>query len=312
MKNWIWAGIALLLITTVACKERAKKEEKATAPKHEFKPVSIPAAYTDPQQQAEYYVAHLWEHFDFTDTAFIHLPEITEQAFASYVQALHSVPKAKAAAAVKKMLKQAGQETLMLRYFADLYEKYIYDPNSPFMNEELYISVLEVVAASDQFEEEQRARAAHRLEMAQKNRLGSKANDFSFTLASGKKTRLYDIKSEYILLFFNNPGCTACKIYRDAMCASSLITGLIQQNRLKVVAVYPDEDLTEWRDYLPQIPAEWINGYDETLALRGEKIYNLRAIPTLYLLDKDKTVLLKDARVEVVEPYLTATVPPLP
>jgi thiol-disulfide isomerase/thioredoxin len=312
MKKRIWAGALLLLIATIACKERAKKEVAPAIVKHEFKPVTIPSAYTDPEQRATYYVTHLWEHFDFADTALIHLPDITERAFASYVQALHAVPKAKAAAAVKQMLKQADREPLMLRHFATLYEKYIYDPNSPFMNEELYIPVLETVSTSAHFDEEQQTRAAHRLEMAFKNRMGEKANNFTFTIASGKKMQLYNIKSEYILIFFNNPGCTACKMYRDAMCASSMITGLVQQNRLKVVAIYPDEDLAEWRAYLPQIPAEWINGYDESLALRGEKLYNLRAIPTLYLLDENKKVLLKDARVELLEQYLVATVTPRP
>jgi hypothetical protein len=206
------------------------------------------------------------------------------------------------------MLSRARQEPLLLRYFADLYEKYIYDPNSPFMNEDLYMTVLEVIISSDEFGEEQRTRAAHRLEMARKNRVGTLANDFTFTLASGKKMRLYDIKAEYTLIFFNNPGCTTCKLYRDAICASRILTDLISRGRLKVVAIYPDEELEEWRDYLPHIPAEWINGYDEELALRGQRLYNLRAIPTLYLLNGDKTVLLKDARYELVEQYLISTV----
>jgi hypothetical protein len=308
MKTWIWIGIAFLLTAAVACKERAKKEEKAPAePVREFRPVTIPSAYSDPQERAVYYVEHFWEHFDFTDTAYLHL-RVTEEAFSGYVQATSSIPRAKAIAAVKKMLAQAKQEPRLLRYFAELYEKYIYDPNSPFMNEDLYMTVLEVIIASDDFSEEQRTRATHRLEMARKNRMGSPANDFSFTLASGKKMRLYDIKAEYTLLFFNNPGCTACKMYRDAMCASQILTDLIRQDRLKVVAIYPDEELGEWRDYLPHIPAEWLNGYDEDLALRGKRLYNLRAIPTLSLLDRDKTVLLKDAPCEMVEQYLISTV----
>jgi hypothetical protein len=34
------------------------------------------------------------------------------------------------------------------------------------------------------------------------------------------------------------------------------------------------------------------------------ELYDLKAMPTLYLLDKDKKVLLKDAPVEQVEQYL--------
>ena len=35
-----------------------------------------------------------------------------------------------------------------------------------------------------------------------------------------------------------------------------------------------------------------------------KSLYDLKAIPTLYLLDKDKTVLLKDATAEEIEEYL--------
>ena len=39
--------------------------------------------------------------------------------------------------------------------------------------------------------------------------------------------------------------------------------------------------------------------------MRKEELYDLRAIPSLYLLDKDKKVLLKDcASVDMVETYL--------
>ena len=49
---------------------------------------------------------------------------------------------------------------------------------------------------------------------------------------------------------------------------------------------------------------EWTNGYDKELVIKNKNLYDLRAIPTLYLLDKNKTVLLKDATLQKVEQYL--------
>lgn len=37
---------------------------------------------------------------------------------------------------------------------------------------------------------------------------------------------------------------------------------------------------------------------------KGKNLYDLKAIPTLYLLDKDKKVLLKDATVAQIDQYL--------
>ena len=51
-------------------------------------------------------------------------------------------------------------------------------------------------------------------------------------------------------------------------------------------------------------PKEWINGYDKKLVIKEKNLYDLKAIPTLYLLDKDKKVLLKDATVAQIDQYL--------
>ena len=64
--------------------------------------------------------------------------------------------------------------------------------------------------------------------------------------------------------------------------------------RVEVLNVYPDTDLNAWRDYLSELPTEWINSYDQGTILTNEHLYNLSAIPSLYLLDSTKRVLVKD------------------
>jgi hypothetical protein len=43
------------------------------------------------------------------------------------------------------------------------------------------------------------------------------------------------------------------------------------------------------------MPKEWINSYDRGCHIERENLYNISAIPALYLLDKDKIVLVKDS-----------------
>ncbi|MDE7122932.1 MAG: DUF5106 domain-containing protein, partial [Alistipes sp.] len=42
------------------------------------------------------------------------------------------------------------------------------------------------------------------------------------------------------------------------------------------------------------VPSSWIDACDPSGAIRSEGLYDLRAIPSLYLLDARKRVLLKD------------------
>ena len=86
-----------------------------------------------------------------------------------------------------------------------------------------------------------------------------------------------------------------CRTVREGISESEILTGAVSSGRLKVLAIYPDQDLDEWLRYRSEIPREWINGYDRDCVMRSEGTYNLAAIPSLYLLDKDKTVLVKDA-----------------
>lgn len=47
--------------------------------------------------------------------------------------------------------------------------------------------------------------------MALKNRPGNVAANFVFSERDGHMRKLADVIGEYVVLYFNNPGCTSCK-----------------------------------------------------------------------------------------------------
>jgi hypothetical protein len=87
---------------------------------------------------------------------------------------------------------------------------------------------------------------------------------------------------------------------------SALIRDLLKKSTLKVLAVYPDEDIAGWKLGLGEIPQDWVTGYDKDTKIKREELYDLKAIPMLYLLDKDKNVLLKDVSFEALVNYLSS------
>jgi thiol-disulfide isomerase/thioredoxin len=294
-----YASLFLFLLLFSNC--NGQQSQTTTTEKPAFQMVSIPGMIVDHTDRANYLSRHYWDNFDFADTAYIHLPQITEQAFVDYIDVLFLVSDSVSSTAIKDMLKKAEVEPVMFTYFTGLYEKYLYDPNSPMHNDELYIPSLEAMLVSPIVTE--KIRPAHLLELARKNRIGEKAADFTYTQANGKNGTLHAIRSDYTLLFFYNPGCHTCKEIMEQLTSSLRINYLMQEKKLTIVAVYPDEDLTEWNKYLPEVPEEWINAYDKGANVQNEEIYDLKAIPTLYLLDKDKKVILKDTTFEQIENY---------
>jgi thiol-disulfide isomerase/thioredoxin len=207
-----------------------------------------------------------------------------------------------ASESIKDLLKKAEADGKVYYYFTDLSEKYLYDANSPFHNDEFYIPVLEAELASPLTEEKVRPLAL--LEMAKKNRIGQSATNFGYTLANGQKGALHTLKSPYTLLFFYNPGCHNCQEVTKQLQDSPVIGSFLKDHSLTVLAIYTDEDLKAWRDYLPNMPKEWIIAYDDKKAILGDEIYVIKAIPTLYLLEGDKkTVILKDVGFVQVEEF---------
>lgn len=296
------------IILLIGC--TSKQPNSATNPvKKTFTMVDVPAAILEPKERAIYLTKHYWDKFDFADTAFISLPEVTEQALANYIDLFTYVPAETASEAIKSMMRKAEADSAMFAHFCELYEKYLYDPNSPMRNEEYYIPVLESILVSNKVGDVEKIRPQHQLDLALKNRVGHPATDFAYTLPSGASNKLYSIPSEYTILFFYNPDCSTCKEVRENIIASATIQKLQKLKKIKILALYPDEDIAAWQKYIPNIPAEWINAYDNKQTIQEKEIYDLKAIPTLYLLDKDKKVLLKDVTFEQMEAFLASVQP---
>jgi hypothetical protein len=85
-----------------------------------------------------------------------------------------------------------------------------------------------------------------------------------------------------------------CREVKESLLSSPQLNVLAERGKLKVLVLYPDADLEAWREHLSDYPDSWINGYDANQSITKENLYDLRAIPALYLLDSQKRVMAKD------------------
>ncbi len=200
----------------------------------------------------------------------------------------------------------AGEKRLLLRLISDA-EKTFYNPNSPYLDEEVYLLFLENVLKSEALSETDKLSWQYQYDICSLNRVGTISNDFEFKALqpSGKfkVSNMHSLGGDYTLLFFNNPDCYSCAAILESL-KESKINLLVKQGRLSVLAIYIDEQLEIWAENRERYPNEWIYAHDHKLILRDNKLYGLRAIPSMYLLDKEKRVILKDAPVEAVIYYL--------
>lgn len=260
----------------------------------------IPTYLNGEEEEAGYVLTHFWDGVDFSDESWTEAGETLEEAFARFITVASLYPDTGLSKqAVARLMQRLGEKAAPDVYdlVTGLADKYLYDPNSPLRNEELYITVLESQIADPDLEEIYKVAPRERLRMALKNRPGDRAADFSFTTGEGGHGTLYGIEADYVLLFFHNLGCPACREVRRgivSVTAREPAATMLASGRLRIIALYPDTDMTEWAAHANEIPDTWINACDQAQEINEKELYDLRAIPSLYLLDRDKKVILKD------------------
>lgn len=112
MEIYRFAFIILLLSLLVSCGE--KKQETGNADKAAEKKTpaftlpEVPVMLQSVEDRLHFVVNHYWDKFDFKDTAYIHAPDITEQAMANYIDLLTRVPQVMADSCVTRTLENVS------------------------------------------------------------------------------------------------------------------------------------------------------------------------------------------------------------
>ena len=279
-----------------------------------FPQPATPQMMGDPLEQACFIVQHYWDKYmktagDYrTDSLYFGGVDVEgiEDAYGIYASRLWAVPLDEAQKAMENLcglMVKPGVPDGVNQRLIEMTRRYLYDPNSPLRCEDFFRPFAERLLHSSLIADDQRMQYEYEIRMCRMNGIGTQATDFVFIDTKGRKLTLYGIESEYTLLIFGNPDCHACKDLVEMMATDPAADALIKSGRLTVLDVFIDQEIDLWKERMHSYPKAWINGYDPTFQIRNDHLYNVRAIPSMYLLDAGKKVLLKDAS----EPILMRT-----
>ena len=127
------------------------------------------------------------------------------------------------------------------------------------------------------------------------------SNDFKN--GDNKTNLLHKLNTDYTILFLNNPNCTECERADEYMKSSSIIERLESLDKLAILSIHPDENLSFC--IRESYPKNWISVYDLEQKIVNYNEYDLRVMPIIYLLDKDKRVVLQSIRIERIEDWFS-------
>ena len=253
---------------------------------------AIPDTLRSVEQRAGYLSEHYWDNYNFADTLLLKSKEMTEQGFVNFIDILNRFNLDYASKGVahkdiaqkditrkditrkgiaQKDITQKGIACFTRKAFSNaaakerfenLIEHYFEDQLSPVRNDRVYLIFLEEMKNSPCFDETEKERIAFKIKTTNKNLPGDIAINFKFKDESGKEHQLSDYKDQKVILYFYDPDCENCH---------EVSAWLKQQTipaDIKVIKMIADNHISY--------------------------IYSLKNMPTIFLLDKENKVILKD------------------
>jgi len=143
---------------------------------------------------------------------------------------------------------------------------------------------------SDWFDEATLASISERNEIMKASFVGQKAHDLQMENVEGEVKTLYDIETDYTLLFFWSTGCGHCEA------ATEHITKFMKESnyasKFSVYAVYAKDDKKDWEEFIKKYETQsWTNVWDLEDKNMYHAYYYIVSTPILFLLNKNKEIM---------------------
>ena len=304
MKKFLF--VIYLIVTLTACTDNGDTNSNNTPAYKPFSLPIVPNMIHGEEERIAYLCEHFWDNLNTNDTILLRNSEKFEEYFALYLTFLKSEPLDISTKNIASFLNKTGKNNEWRELIMQMATKYLYHIESPLLSEELYIPFAQYALSIPNLSIKDSILYTLRLEVAQKNRPGSIANDFPFVTSKGKHTTLHKSTDKCTLLFFNDPECENCKEAKSQLIGNDIIRQMTENGTLQPIMIYTEGDSEVWKQHKHDCPKGWISGFDAEENIRMRRIYELRAMPCIYLIDKDKNVILKDADINTLITYLNS------
>lgn len=137
--------------------------------------------------------------------------------------------------------------------------------------------------------------------------IGQQAPPITFYDKEGDPVRLYDIESEYTLMIFWAPDCGHCK---KAMPGLKEFYAKYKDRGVEVLGIctkHRDKYVSCW-EFVEDKELPWLSVGDEYHRSKFRDLYNVVSTPRVFILDKDKKILLKRVPTEQLDEVMESLI----
>jgi thiol-disulfide isomerase/thioredoxin len=246
------------------------------------------------QKQYEYYRAHYFDHFDLNDPRAMRSGLIHQKIEFFLLKLSYQVPDSQSVA-MDYLLKKMDKNPEAFQYYL-----------VHFLNESarskrmgmdaVYVYLVDHFYAkglATWMDKEQLDKLISQAETLRPILIGKTAPDLLFLKENGEAVTIHGIKAEYTVLFFWDPECGHCKksiphivdfyhAYKD------------KGVEILAICTKTGADISScWSTIKERGMDIWVNAADQYLRNRYKTVYDVKTTPQIFILDKDKKILVK-------------------
>jgi thiol-disulfide isomerase/thioredoxin len=257
---------------------------------------------TDSMWVFNYYKAHYWDAFDFSDPRVINTPFLEPKMERYFKNLVVQVPDSiikDADLIIKKVSVNKDVKAWTVYYITNQYENpktvgteavWVYMANKYYLSGEMGV------------DEDVKKRIAEKVATMKDLLVNKTFPALTLTDPTGKKVSVQTVDANYTVLFFFAPTCGHCKE------ASPVLKAFYDKNKakgIKVMAISTEHNIEEWKTFVKTYHLEeLINGFDALKQIDFNRKFDVVTTPTIYILDKNKKIIARKMPVEQIEDFL--------
>lgn len=286
MKKIIFTALLTVFINCVASAQ--------TMPETYFPYPLVPDSIQTLDGRSNFLITHFWDFCDLKK-GFSSRAKMAG-AFKDYLSFMPYANARVVHKSIAKFLKDIEKQPDDMVFIAHTAEQLVHSDTAQIFSDELYLPFAQAVVNNKRVKKEDKEYFAPQVKVLTATMLQSRMPDISYTDRNGNSAFFSPDSTQVLLLFFTEPGNSDALLAKARLNADSKATTYIKEGLMKVVAIAKTEPGEEWLNFAKTLPEEWIVGANPKI----DSEYDIRFIPSFYVVDGNGNILLKNANISQI------------
>lgn len=252
----------------------------------------------------KYYKSHYFDNVDFSDERLLRTPVFKSKLEYYMDKLVVPHPDSAAKEAIMVVEKSQANKTMFKYVLISLSRKY--ETSKMMCMDGVFVKLADrfyITKEADWVDSAQYAKIYDRIAKMRNNVCNAIAPEMNLSDTAGRKISLHKSSqgAEYTLIYFWTPTCGHCRKETPKV---HEIYEKYKDKGLAAYAVYTEEEQDIWKKYIKEHNLKWNNIYDHTGKHYYKVYYDIYSTPVMYLLDKDKKIILKRITHEQLDDFL--------